>query len=162
VGVVRIVLRDDGLQLRVLVLQMGQLGLVEWLEDSGLDLALEKIRTGHDDVVPRIPGQQLRLEHLVRVEDVVADLDPGFLLEILEDLRLDVVRPVVDIENFLLGRRRSAGCGIIRLAAAGSEEEQQPADGGGNKASRQGNDRRQRHVADQHRQTVVEHKVICR
>ena len=61
------------------VLQIRQLRLVQLLEHARLDLALQKRRRRHDDVVVRVPRQQLGLEHLVGVEHVVVDLDAGLL-----------------------------------------------------------------------------------
>src|SRR6185503_11916250 len=58
---------------------------------------------------------QLRLEHLVGVEDVVIDLDARFLLEVRDHGLVDVVRPVINVENLLagcaLGGRRPAATG---------------------------------------------------
>ena len=82
--------------------EVGQLRLVELLEHAGLDLAGEEVRRRHDHVVARLAGEQLGLENLVGVEDVVDDLDPGFLGEILQDLGIDIVRPVVDVDDFVL------------------------------------------------------------
>ena len=99
--------------LGVQVLQVGELRPVELLEDAGLDLPLEKRRRRHDDVVARAPGQQLGLQDLVGVEDVVLDRNAGLFLEVLDDGRVDVVRPVVDVEHLLgvgLDGGRS-GCG---------------------------------------------------
>src|SRR5438105_1815920 len=53
--------------------------------------------------------QQLGLEYLVGIEDIVVDLDTGLAGELLEHAGLDVVGPVVHVEDLvLLGRR--AGC----------------------------------------------------
>ena len=53
----------------------------------------------HHHVVARAAGQQLGLDDLVGVEDVVDDLDPGLLGELFDDRRIDVVRPVVDVDD---------------------------------------------------------------
>jgi hypothetical protein len=55
----------------------------------------------HHDVVAGVAGQQLGLQHLVGVEHVVIDLDAVLLLEILDHGRVDVVGPVVDVEDLL-------------------------------------------------------------
>ena len=66
------------------------------------------MRAGNDDVVPGIAGHELGMQRLVAVEQVVADLDARFLLEVLDRIRRDVIGPVVDIENpGLLCRRAS-------------------------------------------------------
>src|SRR5882757_3225886 len=51
--------------------------------------------------------QQLGFEHLVGIEDIVVDLDAGLAGELLEDGGLDVVGPVVDIEDLVLLTRRA-------------------------------------------------------
>ena len=65
-----------------------------------------KLAGRHHDVVAGTAGQQLGLEDLVGVEDVVDDLDAGLLGEFLDDRRVDVVRPVVDVDDLVLGMRR--------------------------------------------------------
>ena len=64
-----------------------------------------KLAGRHHDVVARAAGQQLGLEDLVGVEHVVDDLDAGLLGELLDDRRIDVVRPVVDVDDLVLGLR---------------------------------------------------------
>ena len=82
--------------------EVGQLRLVELLEDAGLDLARQEVGGRHDDVVAAAAGEQLGLEDLVGIEDVVDDLDAGFLGEVLDDRLVDVVGPVVDVDDALL------------------------------------------------------------
>jgi hypothetical protein len=96
-------------QRRVEVAPVGELGPVELLEQAGLDLHLGEVRAGHDDVVARLARHQLAVQDLVGVVVVVVDLDAGLLLEILQRVVGDVVRPVVDVEH--LGLRRSVGGG---------------------------------------------------
>jgi len=89
-----------------------QLGFVELLEDARLDLAGQEICGRHHDIVARTAGQQLGLEDLVGVEHVIGDLDTGLLGEILDDRRIDVIRPVVDVDDLFLclrGKRYSSG-----------------------------------------------------
>ena len=72
---------------------VGELALVERLEDTGLDLAREEGPAGHDHVVAGAAGEQLGLEDVVGIEDVVDDLDAGLGLEFGEDLLVDIVGP---------------------------------------------------------------------
>ena len=68
------------------------------------DLALEEEARRHDDVIARAAGEELRLDHLVAVEDVVIDLDAGLRLELGDRVLGDVVGPVVDVEDLLFLR----------------------------------------------------------
>jgi hypothetical protein len=85
--------------------EVRQLGLVELLEDACLDLAGEERPGRHHDVIARTAREQLGLQHFIGVEDVIDDLDTGFLGEVLEDGIVDVVGPVVDVDHALLGTR---------------------------------------------------------
>jgi hypothetical protein len=76
--------------------------LVELAQQPAVDLQLGPVRRWHDDVVSAAAGHQLGMDDLVVVEIVVADLDAGFLLEVAQRVFGDVVRPVVDVEDFLL------------------------------------------------------------
>ena len=84
-----------------------QLAPVEPGEDARLDLALHEARARDHDVVAAVAGEELRFEHLVGVEDVVVDLDPGALLEVRDGVLGDVVGPVVDVEDLLFRGARS-------------------------------------------------------
>ena len=88
--------------------EVRQLALVELLKYAGLDLAFEEIGGRHDDVVTGLAGEQLGFQRLIGVKGVILHLDAGRLAEILQHLRVDIVRPVVDIDHALLrgGRRR--------------------------------------------------------
>ncbi len=126
--VARVVAGSALQQLRVEVGEVRQLRLVELPEYARLDLALEEVGARHHDVVARVAGEQLGLEHLVAVEHVVADLDPGLLLEVLDHGRVDVVRPVVDVEDLVLGGGAGGTGGRIRsrlrgLAPATSDDD---------------------------------------
>src|SRR6185437_157458 len=74
-------------------------------ERAGADLELEERGRRHDDIEARVAREELRLQHLVLVVNVVVDLDAVLLLEVLQYLRVDVVRPVVDIDDFVAGAR---------------------------------------------------------
>jgi hypothetical protein len=65
-------------------------------------LHLPEVGGGHHDVVAGPAGHHLGVEDLVGVEEVVPDLDAGLLLEVLDGVVGDVVRPVVDVEDLLL------------------------------------------------------------
>ena len=97
--VARIVDREPLGDLRPDVAEVRQFRFVELLEHAGLDLALQEIRGRHHHVVARFAGEQLRLQGLVGVEGVVADLDAGLLGERLDHRRFDIVRPVVDVDR---------------------------------------------------------------
>ena len=51
-------------------------------------------------------GYQFRVERFVAVVVVVVDLDAGFFFEIRNSVRGNVIRPVVDVEDFVLGGTR--------------------------------------------------------
>ena len=121
--IVRIELRRGLHDALVHVLQVRELGLVEKPEDAGLDLLAEEAAGGHDDVIAGMAGEKLGLQRLVGIVDVVIDLDAGLLLEGLDRVLADIVRPVVDVEDLLLigpgrtgeadrGRRGKAEHGI--------------------------------------------------
>ena len=93
--------------LRIEILQVGQLRLVERAVGAGRDLPRHiGARRWHDDVVAGMAGEQFGFEHLVAVIDVVGDADPGFFLEIGDRVGCDVIRPIVDMQDRLFGGRR--------------------------------------------------------
>ena len=94
-------------QLGVELAPVGDLRPVERLEDAGLDLAAEEVVRRHDQIVAGATGEQLGLEDLVAVEDVVDHPDAGLGGEVFEHLRIDVVRPVVDLDHLVLGHGRT-------------------------------------------------------
>src|SRR5262245_47322677 len=81
-----------------------EFAFVELLENTTLYLPLKKVSGGHHDIVAGFAGKQLRLERFIGIESIVLDLDAGFLCEVVEDFRLDVIRPVVDIDYALVLR----------------------------------------------------------
>src|SRR5690606_10614166 len=89
-------------QVGVEVLPVGQLGLVQLLKYAGLDLLGEEGVGRNHYVVTGAAGQQLGFQHFVAVKDVVDDLDAGFLLEIGQGVRCDVVGPVVDVQHLVV------------------------------------------------------------
>src|SRR4029450_5076958 len=80
-------------------------------------------------------GPHLRQQVLVRGVVVVVDLDAALLLEVGDGLLVDVVRPVVEVEDLLL-RRVVQGGGALALApgrgvaGAGVQGSRRPEDGG--------------------------------
>ncbi len=105
--------------------RFGSCALVQLLEHAGLDLALQERGRRHHHVEAGVAGQQAGLEHVVGVEDVVGDLDAGLLFEVLDGVFGDVVRPVVDVEDLLLGGSgaRSLGLFCFFLLAAGRDRQ---------------------------------------
>jgi hypothetical protein len=91
------------------VLQVRQLGFVKLLEDTGLDLACQERPSRYHDVVTRAASQQLGLKQVVGIEDVVDDLDAGLLGEVGENGIVDVIGPVVDVDNFVLRQCNARG-----------------------------------------------------
>ena len=89
-------------QRRIEVLPVRQLALVQLLEGTGLDLLAEEVVRRHHDVIAGVAGDQLALEGLVGVEDVVADVDPALLGEVLEGGGSNVIGPVIDVQALLL------------------------------------------------------------
>ncbi len=104
-----IVDREPLRDLRPDVAEVLELRLVELLEYAGLDLPLQEIGGRHHHVVAGLSGEELGLQRLIGVERVVPDLDAGFLAERFDHRRLDIVRPVVDVDRALLGRQRRGG-----------------------------------------------------
>jgi hypothetical protein len=103
IGIARVVAFELFEQRRVEVVPVAQLGLVQFLECAGTDLLAEEMVGGHHHVVAAAPGEQLALEGFVGIEDVVDGLDASLLLECLEGVFADVIRPVVDMYGGSLG-----------------------------------------------------------
>src|SRR5262245_45196579 len=83
------------------VAEIPQFALVEFLEDTALYLPLQKVSGWHHDIVAGFAGKQLRLERFIGVEGIVLNFNAGFFCEVVEDLWVDVIRPVVDIDHAL-------------------------------------------------------------
>src|SRR5262245_23388056 len=77
-------------------------GPIKFLKDPGLDLPFEEVTGRNDHVVTRFPGEKFGLECLVGIEGVVLHLYAGFLREILEDFRLDILCPFLVIDHALV------------------------------------------------------------
>ena len=113
---------------RVEVAVVFELGAVQRLKEARLGLRWAESGAGHHDVVASAACHQLGVERLVGLKGVVIDLDTGFFLKGRNHALGNVVRPVVDVEDFLLGGRRrhgSAGCGSRRFFffAAGGQSQ---------------------------------------
>src|SRR3989338_8653337 len=89
-------------QALVEVFPVGQLGLVQLLEYTGLNLLGQERVGRHDDVITGAAGQQFGFQGFVAVKDVVDDLDAGFLLEVVEGVFCDVVGPVVNVQDLVI------------------------------------------------------------
>ena len=81
------------------------------MKHAGRDLPCEKGAGRNHDVVAGGAGEQFGFQHLVGVKHVVDDLDAGFGGEISQDRFIDVVGPIVDIDDAFLGRGEHRGCG---------------------------------------------------
>ncbi len=91
------------------MLQFGSFDLSSFWKTPAEIWRAEERAGRHDDVVARAARQQLGLDDLVAVENVVDDLDPGLLGEFLKDRFVDIVRPVVDVDDAVFRIGRSGG-----------------------------------------------------
>ena len=62
---------------------------------------------GKDDVISAIAGEHLGVQRFIAIEIVVDDLDAGLALELLDGVRSDIVRPVVDVHLAIGAERRT-------------------------------------------------------
>ena len=80
--------------LGVHVPQIGEFGLVQFLQQAGLDLAL-KIKAGrHYNVVTGIAGQKFGLDNLVIVVNIVIDPYVKLFLKFRNSLFINIIVPV--------------------------------------------------------------------
>lgn len=87
---------------------------------------LKNIARDDYDVVLGVTCEKRRLHHLLTRERGVADLDPGFPLEIGENVRSNVVRPIVDIQlahRRMFGRSGLATCSKSQTTMATRQSE---------------------------------------
>ena len=94
------------LELRpVVLLVVGEVGVVQWLDQLGRDELAERVRGGEEDVELQLAGPDLRegLVHVLESGDLVVAIE--LLAEPLHDLLPDVLVPVVELE-------RRAGLGL--------------------------------------------------
>ncbi|MCY1462466.1 hypothetical protein D9M71_802420 [compost metagenome] len=97
-------------QHRVEVFPVRQLRLVQFLIDAGLDLLGQEAVGRHDDVVAGFARQQACLKGFVAVEDIVGHLDASLVLELLDGIRANVIRPVIDAQNLVIGLGAGGDC----------------------------------------------------
>ncbi len=102
-GVVRVAGGGVFQQHRIEVLPVGQLRLVQLLIDPGLDLLGQETVGRHDDVVAGLARQQASFKGFVTVEDIVGHADAGLVFELLDGVRGNVIRPVIDAQNLVIG-----------------------------------------------------------
>src|SRR5690606_23743066 len=88
---------------RVEVDQVGQLALVQLKVGAGTNLLGQVVVGGHHHVVATLAGGQLAVEGIVGIKYVVNDLDAGFLLEIGQGVRSNVIGPVIDFDHPVVG-----------------------------------------------------------
>ena len=91
-----------GLHIRVQVGQIGQLGLVQLAQQTPVHLQTGKRGRGNHDVIPGLARHQLGVNNFIVVVGVVADLDACLFFKISDRIVCNVVRPVVDVEDFFL------------------------------------------------------------
>ena len=72
-------------------------------QQATIDLRLSKHSARHHDVVTSVAGDQLGVQGFVVFKGLVVNLDASFLCEIGHHVLGDVVRPVIDVEDFFLG-----------------------------------------------------------
>ena len=97
-GIVRRVLDE----LRRDVLDVRDLGVIERLEQLGLNHALDKLAARNDDVEARVAGAQLGEQFVVGGKQAHIDVDAACLLEVSKRRLADIGIPVVEIELRLL------------------------------------------------------------
>ena len=95
---------------------------VNRLQKIVLDHLGDHVVGGADQIIGGGTGSYFRIHDLICLKLVIDNLDTGFLLKILRDLRVHVLTPVIDIDNTGPGLRGSiciggtlcAGCGRFR------------------------------------------------
>src|SRR6185503_13187124 len=88
-------------ELRREVFDVRNLGLIERLEQGGLNHALDELAARNDDVVTRIAGTELGEQLVVGRKQAHIDVDAACGLEILERGLAGIGVPVVEIELLL-------------------------------------------------------------
>ena len=101
--VARVEDREAGRDLRPDVAEVRQLRPIQLSKDARPDEPLQEGPRRHHHIVARAAGQELGLQDLVGVVGVVHEPDAGLGREPLQHLGIDVVRPVVDIDDALGG-----------------------------------------------------------
>ena len=81
--------------------------VVERLEHILVDKARNRVVGRDNDVIAR--GLDARIQVFVGIEGVVDNLNAGFLLELVDEVGVDVLTPVVYVEHLCRGRIAAAG-----------------------------------------------------
>ena len=105
---------------------IGNLRFVDFLICAGFNLAADIGNRRRNQIITRLAGQQLGFQRFVAVVVIVADVDMRFVFKCRQRGRIDIIRPVVDIEFIGLGRGSLRGgrfCGGSLSAAARSQDE---------------------------------------
>ena len=68
-----------------------------------------RLTGGHNNVITGTPGGKLPFQRFQTVIDIIAHANAGFTREALYRIGVDIIRPVIDINNTLLRRGRGAG-----------------------------------------------------
>ena len=110
------VARIDGFhhfqQIRIDVGVIGNLRFVDFLIRAGFNLAADIGNRRSNQIITRLAGQQLGFQRFVAVVVIVADVDIRIFFKRRQRGRIDIIRPVVDIEFIRLrGRSLSLRCG---------------------------------------------------
>ena len=80
---------------------------IDFGQRAGVDQAGEcRFVAWHDDIVAGMTGEQLAFQRLQAVEDVVAHFDPGLGGELFQRGGVDVIGPVVNVEDLVFGPGR--------------------------------------------------------
>lgn len=84
------------------VLPVRQLGLVQVLVDTGLDLLGQEVVGRHYHVVTGLAGEQLGFQGFIAVENVIDNLDTRLGFKLLDGVWSNVVGPVVYVQHFIV------------------------------------------------------------
>src|SRR5918998_1798234 len=115
------------------VLEVGDLRLVERLDDVALDHDRDHVVRRHDNVVARGPGLELAQKVLVGGEEVLRNLYAGLLLEAGDRALGHVLRPVVEGQLLLLRAAPTPSTALLggRVRLAGQDGERRAGHAGG-------------------------------
>ena len=88
-------------------LRVGNVVVVERLEHILVDKARNRVVGRDNDIIAR--GLDARIQVFVGIEGVVDNLDAGFLLELVDEVGVDVLAPVIHVEHLRRGCIAAAG-----------------------------------------------------
>ncbi|RMS55105.1 hypothetical protein ALP64_200130 [Pseudomonas syringae pv. actinidiae] len=97
---------------RVEVFPVGQLFLVERLEQALFDLPPHEVNGRKDQIVAGMASDQFGVQRLVTLIGLVSGLETGGRFEIFQGVWSNIVRPVVDIDRLcsIAGRGQQHQC----------------------------------------------------